>query len=76
MVEGLLGWLGDHGLGKKWEKRNRAARGFSEEDRPRQFHPLGYGVMKGNYVQQLAKAFKGQVIYTKESFRLDGGVEH
>ena len=25
--------------------------------------------MKGNYMQQLAKAFKGQVIYTKGSFR-------
>ena len=69
MVGGLLGWLGDHGLGKQWKERNKVARCFNKEDGPRQCHPLGYGVMKGNYMQQLAKAFKGQVIYTKGSFR-------
>ena len=46
-----------------------AAGCFNKEDRPRQCHPLGYGVMKGNYLHPLAKAFKGQVIYTKGSFR-------
>ena len=30
---------------------------------------MGYGVMKGNYLHPLAKAFKGKVIYTKGSFR-------
>ena len=62
LVEGLLGWSGDHGLGKKWEKGNKKARGFSKGDRPRQCHPLGYGVMRGNYLHPLAKASKGQVI--------------
>ena len=39
-------------------------------------HPLGYGVMKGNYMQQLTKAFRGQVIYTKGYFQTDDGMEH
>ena len=68
LVGWLLGWLGDHGLGKQWEKRNKAAGCFSKENGPRQCHPLGYGVMKGNYLHPLAKASKGQVIYTKGSF--------
>ena len=55
--------------GKAMGERNRTTGCFSKEDGPRQCHPLGYGVMKGNYLHPLAMAFKGQVIYTKGSFR-------
>ena len=50
-------------------KRNKLAGCFSKEDRTRKCHPLGYGVMKGNYMQQLAQAFRGKFIYTKGYFR-------
>ena len=69
LVGWLLGWSWDHRLRKKWKGRNRAAGCFSKEDRLGKCHPLGYGVMKRNYLHPLAKAFKGQVIYTKGSFR-------
>ena len=76
-------WLKGCWVGQEitdWEsngkKGNKTEGGFTKEDRPRQCHPLGHGVMKGNYMQQLAKAFKGQVIYTKGSFQIDDGMEH
>ena len=62
MVGWLLGWSWDHGLRKYWKERNKAAGCFRKEDRSRKCHPLGYGVMKGDYMQQLAKAFRGKVI--------------
>ena len=77
LVEGLLGWLRDHGLGKQWEKRNKAAGCFSKESGPRPCHPLGYGVMIGRLLASTSQGFsKGKSSNTKGSFRLDGGMEH
>ena len=69
LVGWLLGWLWDHKLRRFWEKRIKTTGCFSKEDGSKLCHPLGYGVMKGNYMQQLAKSSKGQVIYTKGAFR-------
>ena len=58
LVEGMLGWLGDHGLGKQWEKRNKAAGCFSKENGRRPCHPLGYGFMRGKLLASTSQVFQ------------------
>ena len=69
MIWLLLGWseiISCEGYGMKGEKQQDVS---VKEDRLGMCHPLGYGVMKEITCKQLAKAFTGQVIYTKGSLR-------